>query len=263
MAEVSRPDPAGVEDPLPPAWETGGVLHVPRAPAGWGVVVPVKRLELAKTRLAAFGDAGRQEMALAFALDVVRAALGSAVVRRVLVVTDDGVAAAALAALGADVQADRPDAGLNPALEHGAAVLRSQDAALGVATLSSDLPALRPQDVTAALLQTVQRAFVADSAGGGTTLLAAAAGTALRPRYGPGSAALHRASGAHELPGGAGLRRDVDTPGDLAEAVALGVGPATGAVLARWGPDAVAAAGAGARAPVRGTYSPGQGTMLP
>ncbi|MBW3535270.1 MAG: methyltransferase domain-containing protein, partial [Gemmatimonadetes bacterium] len=56
------------------------------------------------------------------AQDVVRAAVACAEVRSVLVVTDDEQAAAALTRLGADVQADRPDAGLNPALEHGAAL---------------------------------------------------------------------------------------------------------------------------------------------
>lgn len=219
---------------------------------GWGLVVPVKRLTVAKSRLAAFGDDGRRRLALAFAQDVVRAAVACSVVRRVLVVTDDQQAAEALAALGADVQADRPDAGLNPALEHGATVLREDDGRLGVATLASDLPALRADDVGGALAATAGRAFVADAAGGGTTLLAATAPAALVPAFGPGSAARHRASGARELAGAPGLRRDVDTPDDLAAAVLLGVGPSTAAVLAELGPHALALAGA---------CSPGGGTM--
>src|SRR3954454_20963656 len=52
--------------------------------AQWGVVVPVKRLDLAKSRLASYGDVHRQELALAFAADVV---LAAATVARVLVVT--------------------------------------------------------------------------------------------------------------------------------------------------------------------------------
>lgn len=227
-------------------WETAPVPPDASASAGWGVVVPVKRLAVAKSRLSAFGSDGRERLALAFAEDVVRSAMACPQVRRVLVVTDDLLATAALGSLGADVQADRPDAGLNPALEHGVEVLRARGGALGVATLSADLPALRPQDLTAALGQTRERAFVADSAGSGTTLLAAAAGASLRPGYGPGSAALHRASGAVELAGAAGLRRDVDTPADLAEAVALGVGPSTAAVLAEF---------------EEGGRSPRQGTM--
>ena len=223
------------------------------APSGWGVVVPVKRLALAKSRLAAFGDENRERLALAFAQDVVRAAVSCELVRRVLVVTDDRAAAAALAALGADVEADLPDAGLNPALEHGVSLLREIDGRMGVATVSGDLPSLHAQDLTAALLLTTERSFAADSAGSGTTLLAAVAGVALRPAYGPGSAAQHRSSGARELDVAPGLRRDVDTPADLAEAVALGVGVSTGAVAAGLDLAAAGSSPAGARSPRQGT----------
>lgn len=198
----------------------------------WGLVVPVKRLALAKTRLSSYGDAMRQDLALAFALDVVTAALAARSVAEVLVVTDDSRAAAALAATGARVVADGPDAGLNPALEHGVELLT---AGLGAATLSADLPALRPSDLDAALAAVPAggRGFVVDTAGTGTTLLAAAPGLALAPAYGPGSREVHQASGAVELPGAAGLRLDVDTPDDLAAALLLGVGAATAAVVRR------------------------------
>ena len=53
----------------------------------WGLVVPVKRLVLAKTRLSSYGDAARQDLALAFALDVVAAALAAPSVVQVLVVS--------------------------------------------------------------------------------------------------------------------------------------------------------------------------------
>jgi 2-phospho-L-lactate guanylyltransferase len=197
----------------------------------WAVVVPVKRLAVAKSRLAAYGDAARQELALAFAEDVVSAALRCPVVQRVLVVTDDERAAAALQALGATVAPDSPDDGLNPALEHGAELLRDDCGDCGVATLSSDLPALRPGDLAAALAAVPAggRAFVSDADGSGTTLLAAAPGVALQPMYGGGSRARHLASGAQELHGTAALRRDVDTPDDLREALALGVGERTAA----------------------------------
>lgn len=203
--------------------------------AGWGVVVPVKRLDVAKSRLAAYGDDLRAALALAFAADVVAAAVGCEAVQHVLVVTDDERAAVHLAALGARVVADDPDAGLNPALAHGADLLRRDDAGLGVVTVSSDLPALQSGDLAAALAQVSAggRGFVADLAGTGTTLLAAGAEAALRPSYGPGSAARHVASGARPLAAGERLRRDVDTPADLADAVVLGVGAHTGALLPR------------------------------
>jgi 2-phospho-L-lactate guanylyltransferase len=200
--------------------------------APWAVVVPVKRLAVAKTRLAAYGDRTRRELALAFAADVVVATLDCPIVAQVLVVTDDEDAAAVLAALGARVVRDDPDAGLNPALAHGADLLREETPTSGVATVSADLPALRGEDLRVALsaVPAGGRAFVTDADGTGTTLLAAAAPAPLAPRYGPGSRSRHLASGAVELAGTARLRRDVDTPTDLEEALRLGVGPHTAAL---------------------------------
>jgi 2-phospho-L-lactate guanylyltransferase len=194
----------------------------------WGLVVPVKRLALAKTRLSSYGDEMRQELALAFALDVVTAGLAATAVEEVVVVCDDPRAAQALAAIGARVVADTPDAGLKPALEHGAKQLAP---GLGIATVSADLPALRPDDLDAALTAVPPggRGVVGDVTGTGTTLLAAAPGVPLVPAYGLGSRDVHLRSGAVELPAAPGLRLDVDTPDDLAAALALGVGAATAA----------------------------------
>ena len=207
------------------------------AAARWGLVVPVKRLVLAKTRLGRpygpYLDDVRQELALAFASDVVTAALRCPSVGVVVVVTDDPLAAATLQSLGAQVVADTPDAGHNAALEHGAALARSRYQAAGVATLSADLPCLTAEALTAALRQVgaTSRAFAPDATGTGTTLLAAGADAALAAAYGPGSAERHRLSGAVPLDVAAGLRLDVDTAEDLVRARALGVGAATAAVL--------------------------------
>jgi 2-phospho-L-lactate guanylyltransferase len=217
----------------------------------WGVVVPVKRLVHAKSRLGAYGDTTRERLALAFAADVVRAALGGERVARVLVVTDDVVAATTLGALGADIAPDSPDDGLNPALAHGADLVRAAVPGCGVACLSADLPALGSAQLDAVLgvVGAGSRAFVTDAQGSGTTLLAAGPRRDLDPAFGAGSRVRHLASGAVELSAAPGLRRDVDTPYDLRQAVALGVGPATRAVLAdlpddvwpghgaRWGGD--------------------------
>lgn len=204
----------------------------------WSVVVPAKRLAVAKTRLrpltAGLGDgtaAGHDALVLALLADTVAAAIACPVVAEVLVVTDDPAAAAVVRGLGARTVADAPDRGLNPALEHGA---RSA-AGPAVAALSSDLPALRPEELTAALraAAAVARAFVADAPGTGTTLLTAA-GVPLEPRFGPASAHAHRAAGAVPLVGDwPGLVRDVDTDADLRAAVALGAGPRTTAALGR------------------------------
>jgi 2-phospho-L-lactate/phosphoenolpyruvate guanylyltransferase len=194
----------------------------------WSVVVPAKRLAVAKTRLrpvtAPLGH-GHDDLVLALLADTVTAALGSEVVGEVVVVTDDPAAADLVRGLGARAVADEPDAGLNAALDHGASVARHA----AVAALSSDLPALRPEELAAALAaaSAVPRGFVADAEGTGTTLLTALAAP-LRPSFGPGSAQAHRASGAMPLSGlWPGLVRDVDTEADLRAALALGAGPRT------------------------------------
>jgi 2-phospho-L-lactate/phosphoenolpyruvate guanylyltransferase len=196
------------------------------------VVVPVKRLALAKSRLYAAGRPQPEHAALALALarDTVAAAAAAPSVVRVVVVTDDSEATAAVRDLGALVVPDEPDAGLNPALAYGASAAAALAPNDGVALLSADLPALRPAELDAALAAAAAypRSFVPDAAGSGTTLLAAAPGVPVRPGFGDGSAAGHSASGAVELVGSwPSVRRDVDTPADLAAAAALGLGPAT------------------------------------
>jgi 2-phospho-L-lactate/phosphoenolpyruvate guanylyltransferase len=217
----------GVRGPQPitPAvWWADGVQR-------WSVVVPAKRLGTAKTRLTAVTahlPAEHGELVLALLGDTVAAAVQSPAVRRVLVVTDEPRAAALVLGLGAEVVGDEPDSGLNAALTHGAEHARRQGTG-PVAALSSDLPALRPAELTDALAAAaaVPRAFVADTAGTGTTLLAVRDG-ALAPRFGPDSAAAHTATGAVPLDGNwPGLRQDVDTPGDLQAACRLGAGPRT------------------------------------
>ncbi|TFV64422.1 UNVERIFIED_ORG: 2-phospho-L-lactate guanylyltransferase [Bacillus sp. AZ43] len=198
----------------------------------WSVVVPAKRLDAAKSRLRPLTDAlgtAHAELVLALLADTVAAAVSCPAVADVVVVTDEPAAGAVARALGARTVADAPGAGLNPALEHGARTA----AAGAVAALSSDLPALRPAELAAALAAAVEvpRAFVADAQGTGTTLLTAV-GTALRPRFGPASAEAHLADGAVALTGEwPGLVRDVDTEADMRVALGLGVGPRTAALL--------------------------------
>ncbi|MBA3339262.1 MAG: 2-phospho-L-lactate guanylyltransferase [Geodermatophilaceae bacterium] len=230
----------------------------------WSIVIPVKRLPLAKTRLSAAlaistradllidrppsadrspahdGLPANGRIALAMASDTVCAALASTIVAAVVVVTDDPLAADTLSALGARVVPDAPDSGLNAALRYGAAVAMAQRPDLGVAALSADLAALRPEELTQSLIQAAGHAgaFVADVHGTGTTLLTALPGHDLDPRFGAGSALAHTRLGAHPLEGTwPSLRRDLDTPADLAIAVRLGLGPATAAQLALLAPD--------------------------
>ncbi|MGF1429750.1 2-phospho-L-lactate guanylyltransferase [Kitasatospora sp. LaBMicrA B282] len=210
------------------------------ASAAWTLVLPVKPLARAKSRLDPFAGARRPDLALAFALDTVTAALACPLVAQVLVVSRDPVAGAQLAALGAHLVTDEPGApgvdGLNPALTHGAAHARRLRPGAPLAALSADLPALRPAELARVLgaVPAGARAFLADAPGTGTTLLACSPGVPLRPDFGGASRQRHAAGGAHELllPDVPSVRRDVDTAADLAEALALGVGPHTRAVAA-------------------------------
>ncbi|GHH86665.1 2-phospho-L-lactate guanylyltransferase [Streptomyces sulfonofaciens] len=204
----------------------------------WTLVIPLKPLVQAKSRLSdTAGDGVRPGLALAFAQDTVAAALDCPRVGGVVVVTDDARAGRELAALGARVVPDQPAAGLNAALAHGAAAVRARRPDAAVAALNADLPALRSAELARVLAAAGEfpRAFLADAAGVGTTLLAAAPGRDLRPAFGAASRARHTASGAVELAltGVDSVRQDVDTGDDLRVALALGVGPRTGTAAER------------------------------
>jgi 2-phospho-L-lactate guanylyltransferase len=211
------------------------------------LVVPVKSLDAAKSRLRGAADGGLGEpeaharLALALAHDTVAAVRASSRVRHLLVVSSDPVIAAELGAVGVEVAPDGPVPGLNAAYEHGAALLRRRDPTAAVGALQADLPALRSVELddavgaALALFETTRssRAFVADAEGTGTTFLLAAPRVPLAPLFGADSARRHEESGAWALVGDwPGLRRDVDTSDDLRDAADLGLGEHTRCVLA-------------------------------
>lgn len=205
--------------------------------SGWWLVVPVKGAS-GKARLAGVEAGLRSALARAFALDTVRAALHADSVRRVLAVTDDDELAGALIGLGAQapgrltVVPEHRAGGLNPAIDRG---LAAAPVGHPVAVLQGDLPALTPDCLDAALALAAGHplAVVPDADGTGTVLLTSRGG-ALVPRFGPGSCAAHERAGhvVLDVDPASPLRSDVDTAGDLRAAVALGVGPATLAVMA-------------------------------
>lgn len=156
----------------------------------WTVLLPVKVLARAKSRLAVLAGERRGELALALASDTVAAVLACPEVARVVVITSDPVAARLLAGLGAVIVADEPadrraslsaldggsldpgslvggsldpgapggiDGGLdvqdllNAALRHGAATAARRWPGTGLAALTADLPALSPSELAAAL----------------------------------------------------------------------------------------------------------------
>lgn len=201
-------------------------------PLRWSLVIPVKVLALAKSRLTGLAGQSRADLALAMALDTVAAAC--AATDSVIVVTDDDRARAELSGLGAVVVPDKPGDGLNPALRFGAALADERWPGRGRAGLAADLPAVGAAELDLALAAAAgaDEAFVADAAGTGTTLYTAGPGVAFFPRFGPGSRAAHLSAGAAEIriPGIDGLHRDVDTVADLRDAARIGLGPRTAAV---------------------------------
>jgi 2-phospho-L-lactate guanylyltransferase len=259
----------------------------------WTVLLPVKVLARAKSRLAVLAGDRRGELALALAADTVAAVLACPEVARVVVVTSDPVAGPLLASLGAIVVPDEPagkpaggppvreprspldgpgrldgsgpldgaspldgadgpgvlgDLGvqdaLNAALRHGATVAARRWPGTGLAALTADLPAVSPAELAGALRAAAAApslaAFVPDAAGVGTTLYAVPPGGEFRPLFGGASRARHAASGATEIDVDVmtGLRRDVDTPDDLREALTLGAGQRTTALAAELLADA-------------------------
>jgi 2-phospho-L-lactate guanylyltransferase len=205
--------------------------------AQYAVLVPVKPPAVGKSRLGCLGDASRRDLAAAFAADAVSAVLACDRVARVLVVTDDHQLAQAMSDLGAEVLPDGA-ADLNGTLLQAAAEMHRRDPGLRLAAVCADLPALRPEELTAALdaSHATEMSFVADQERTGTTVVVAPDVQTFRPSFGPGSRRQHLEAGAHEIeaPDVPTVRRDVDDPAELADALALGVGPHTSLVATAW-----------------------------
>jgi 2-phospho-L-lactate/phosphoenolpyruvate guanylyltransferase len=218
---------------------------------GWSVVLPIKGGAAAKSRLRSGWEqddtlaptaALTGLLAEAIAADTLAAAVACPAVHTVLVVTADPQVTAWLPRDGVvAVPESNPGSGLAGAIEDG---LRAAPAG-PVAILLGDVPALRPQDLdaalwTAALILAERRvglhggamAAVPDADGTGTVLLASLQAADLAPAFGTASFGEHRRRGAVAIGWELGrLRRDVDTPTDLWDAAALGLGPRTAAVL--------------------------------
>ncbi|BBX03410.1 2-phospho-L-lactate guanylyltransferase [Mycolicibacterium moriokaense] len=202
-----------------------------------GLVIAVKRLTAAKTRLAPiFSARTREAVVLAMLIDTVTAASAVPAVQSITVVTPDDVAGDAARQLGARVLADPTPQGhrnpLNNAIAAAEETVRAETS--NVVVLQGDLPALQPQELGEAITaaRTYPRSFVGDRHGTGTSALMAF-GAPLDPQFGADSAQRHRHSGAIELTGAwPGLRCDIDTPDDLLVARRLGVGSATAQAIA-------------------------------
>lgn len=206
-----------------------------RRGANVGLIIAVKQLAAAKTRLAALFHSAppgtREDLVLAMLVDTITAAQAVPAVGRITVVTPDHRAAEIARLHGADVLLDPTPAGhhdpLNEALRRAESAVRESTVNVGV--LQGDLPALQARELAQAVTaaRANPRSLVEDRHGTGTAALFAF-GVPLDPAFGTDSARRHANSGAVALTRAwPGLRCDIDTPDDLAAALRLGVGTTT------------------------------------
>ena len=195
----------------------------------WTVVIPLKPPGIGKSRLGS--DAA---LARAIALDTVEAASRAYQVSRLIVVTADESLAGELTSKRGhgEVIIEPEPRGIASAIASGLEHVPEEGKR---AALLGDLPGLLPEDLDVALniAGDVDRAFVRDAEGTGTTLVTARGGIAFEEHFGPASAEAHRAAGFDELavPIGSSLRFDVDDPAQLAALALRGLGPRTHAHL--------------------------------
>jgi 2-phospho-L-lactate guanylyltransferase len=189
------------------------------------VVVPVRALEGAKSRLGAVLDAEeRRELVALLLRRTVEAACAAAGVDLVAVVSPDPDALELAVDAGAEPILQR-SSGLNPGITEARTVLDGRIDRLLV--LPADLPGITPQDI-ATLLAAADAAAIrgrpvvalaTDRHGRGTNALLLDPPGVIEPSFGGDSreahAGLAAAAGAAYVEAGGLLELDVDTPDDL------------------------------------------------
>ncbi len=183
-------------------------------------ILPVKRFDAAKQRLAGgIDDERRAALAAAMLEDVLEAIAEARSIERTIVVSGEPLAQEIAAGSGAEVVPDPGDEGHVRAALAGIA-RAEQEGAECVVLLPGDCPLLDPRELDR-LLTGMPGSYVGivpDRHGTGTNALALAPPGAIRPAFGEGSCARHVAAareagvpfGVEELPS---LALDLDTPG--------------------------------------------------
>lgn len=203
----------------------------------WTVIVPVKPPSLAAPRLAV-ADGQRELLARAFFDDVLAVLVSHPAVGQIFVVTADARTGARARLMGATPLVDRPLLsldGLNDAVLLGRTWAARRCQGSPVVVVPADLPALDATSLSGAFgaLGEVERGYVPDAHGLGTTLVSSNVPSALLTRYGPRSASLHASEGMTACAQvDLRVRLDVDDISDLQYAETLGVGVQTSRVTA-------------------------------
>jgi 2-phospho-L-lactate guanylyltransferase len=168
-------------------------------PDVWALV-PVKRLDRAKSRLAdVLEPVDRRQLARAMLTDVLTTLVRVEGLAGILVVTSDVEVAALATEHDAAVLADPPETGFNEAVRHGMRWLDDRYHA-GAVVVPGDIPFVTVAEFEAVLAATRRSPIVVVPAtrDGGTNLLAIAPPLLMPPAFGPDSFARHVAA-AHAL----------------------------------------------------------------
>lgn len=185
-------------------------------------VLPIKRLDAAKQRLAAgLDETRRRQLAEAMVADVLEAIGKARAIDRLIVVSGDPIAQELANDAGAEVVPDPEDAGHVEAAQAG--IARAEvEGAKRVLLLAGDCPLLDPRELDRLLTGVPGRyvGIVPDRHGSGTNALLLSPPDAIVPAFGEGSRERHveaaRAAGVpfgiEELPS---IELDLDTPADV------------------------------------------------
>lgn len=185
-------------------------------------VLPVKRFDAAKRRLAGgIDESRRRELIEAMLADVLEAVAAARAIERTIVVTAEARAMELALAAGFEVVPEPETPGHSEAARAGIEHAEGQGAER-VILLPGDCPLLDPREVDR-LLTGVPRAFVAivpDRHGTGTNALLLSPPRAIRPAFGEGSrerhvAAAREADIPHAVEELSSLALDLDTPADI------------------------------------------------
>jgi 2-phospho-L-lactate guanylyltransferase len=185
-------------------------------------VLPVKRFNAAKQRLAAGLDGEqRRNLAGAMVADVLEAIGEARTIERTIVVSGDPIAQELAAEAGAEVLPDPEDAGHVEAALAGVAKAEVEGASC-VVLLAGDCPLLEPRELDRLLTGVPERyvGIVPDRHGAGTNALVLSPPDAILPAFGEGSRERHvaaaRAAGIpYEVEELGSLGLDLDTPADV------------------------------------------------
>lgn len=207
---------------------------------GISALVPVKRLDFSKSRLAdVLNPLERAALMEAMLGDVLDVLVNSPRLDKVLVVSNDQRVAEMCGWFDVDIAADEADTGMNSAVLAGLARL-SAAGYRGALVVPADVPYISLADIDNAVvtLDSAKVVLAKADRDGGTNLLGMAPIDLIAPCYGPDSLAKHlyaaRATGTEPIILSAmGVGRDIDVPADLEPFDRGGPAPRTRLFLAR------------------------------